>query len=224
MTAELIPLGEAIRALGPAERQPVVLDKEDDVAHAEQALMVLRNWYSTTSVTEPVFYNGQWFYYRQGTGTWHFAPESTAQRCVLELRNFVRHPAKGDENGRRMRMSNGKADSIYKMMKKMATDDEFFDDAPACVSFSNDTTVVFAMGETKKTTVSGYSPTYRCRSFYNFPFQRNSGCPNWLAFLDSVFLDDDDKCEKIQVLSVGELLGEAIKRIHSEDSVSYLFV
>ncbi len=32
------------------------------------------------------------------------------------------------------------------------------------------------------------------------------------------------KCDKINVLSVGKLLGEAIKRIHSEDSVSYLFV
>lgn len=31
-------------------------------------------------------------------------------------------------------------------------------------------------------------------------------------------------CGKITVLSVGALLGEAIKRIHNEDSVSYLFV
>ncbi len=36
--------------------------------------------------------------------------------------------------------------------------------------------------------------------------------------------DKGDKCRKIKVLSVGELLGEAIRRIHSEDSVSYLFV
>jgi ribose-phosphate pyrophosphokinase len=33
-----------------------------------------------------------------------------------------------------------------------------------------------------------------------------------------------ERCDKIKVLSVGELLGEAISRIHSEDSVSYLFV
>ena len=32
------------------------------------------------------------------------------------------------------------------------------------------------------------------------------------------------ECKKIKVLSVAELLGEAISRIHSEDSVSYLFV
>jgi ribose-phosphate pyrophosphokinase len=36
--------------------------------------------------------------------------------------------------------------------------------------------------------------------------------------------DKADRCDKITVLSVGELLGEAISRIHSEDSVSYLFV
>ncbi|HHK60807.1 MAG TPA: ribose-phosphate diphosphokinase, partial [Desulfobacterales bacterium] len=32
------------------------------------------------------------------------------------------------------------------------------------------------------------------------------------------------ECDKIRVLSVAELLGEAIKRIHNEDSVSSLFV
>jgi ribose-phosphate pyrophosphokinase len=36
--------------------------------------------------------------------------------------------------------------------------------------------------------------------------------------------DKADRCKKIVVLSVAELLGEAISRIHSEDSVSYLFV
>ncbi|XOF34713.1 MAG: ribose-phosphate pyrophosphokinase [Candidatus Electrothrix sp. YB6] len=36
--------------------------------------------------------------------------------------------------------------------------------------------------------------------------------------------DKGDRCDRITVLSVGELLGEAISRIHSEDSVSYLFV
>ncbi|MDH3348989.1 MAG: ribose-phosphate pyrophosphokinase [Desulfobulbaceae bacterium] len=33
-----------------------------------------------------------------------------------------------------------------------------------------------------------------------------------------------EHCKKIKVLSVSELLGEAIRRINSEDSVSYLFV
>jgi len=32
------------------------------------------------------------------------------------------------------------------------------------------------------------------------------------------------KCDRIKVLSVSQLLGEAIRRIHSEDSVSSLFV
>lgn len=209
MTAELIPLGEAVRLLGPPEREPVVLDKEDDVAHAEQALLVLRNWYSTTSVTQPVFCKGQWYTYHQGKGTWFPAPDSTAQRCVLELRNFVRHPCKGQEDGRRMRMSNGKHEAVYKMMRKMASDEDFFEGAPACVSFNNDTTVVFASGPDKKTVVSGYSPTYRCRSFYDFKFDRTKGCPNWLAFLESVFLYDEDKDEKIQLLR--EFLGVAIR-------------
>lgn len=36
--------------------------------------------------------------------------------------------------------------------------------------------------------------------------------------------DKGERCGRIVVLSVAELLGEAISRIHSEDSVSYLFV
>jgi ribose-phosphate pyrophosphokinase len=31
-------------------------------------------------------------------------------------------------------------------------------------------------------------------------------------------------CKKIRVLSIGRLLGEAIRRIHNSDSVSSLFV
>ena len=37
-------------------------------------------------------------------------------------------------------------------------------------------------------------------------------------------MDKKDQCDKITVLSVAELLGEAIKRIHSEESVSSLFI
>ena len=34
----------------------------------------------------------------------------------------------------------------------------------------------------------------------------------------------EDVCKKIKVLSVGSLLGEAVKRIHHEESLSTLFV
>lgn len=46
-----------------------------------------------------------------------------------------------------------------------------------------------------------------------------------LLVTNSIPLRSEAKaCKKITVLSVGALLGEAIKRIHNEDSVSYLFV
>ncbi|PIE58629.1 MAG: phosphoribosylpyrophosphate synthetase [Desulfobulbus propionicus] len=46
-----------------------------------------------------------------------------------------------------------------------------------------------------------------------------------LLVTNSIPLREEAKlCDKITVLSVGTLLGEAIKRIHNEDSVSYLFV
>jgi len=46
-----------------------------------------------------------------------------------------------------------------------------------------------------------------------------------LVVTDTVPLRDEAKnCKKIKVLSVAELLGEAIRRIHSYDSVSSLFV
>lgn len=50
-------------------------------------------------------------------------------------------------------------------------------------------------------------------------------CIKSLVVTNSIPLRGDAlKCDKITVLSVSELLGEAISRIHSEDSVSYLFV
>jgi ribose-phosphate pyrophosphokinase len=44
-----------------------------------------------------------------------------------------------------------------------------------------------------------------------------------LLITDSIPLDDRKKHSGIQVLSVADLLGEAIKRIHNEESVSSLF-
>ncbi|MDO5674148.1 MAG: ribose-phosphate pyrophosphokinase [bacterium] len=50
-------------------------------------------------------------------------------------------------------------------------------------------------------------------------------CLKSLVVTNSIPLRDKiKKTEKITVLSVGQLLGEAIKRINNEDSVSYLFV
>ncbi|WP_457574550.1 ribose-phosphate pyrophosphokinase [Desulfolithobacter sp.] len=50
-------------------------------------------------------------------------------------------------------------------------------------------------------------------------------CIKSLVVTDSIPLRDNAKdCKKITVLTVAELLGEAIRRIHNEDSVSYLFV
>jgi ribose-phosphate pyrophosphokinase len=41
---------------------------------------------------------------------------------------------------------------------------------------------------------------------------------------NTIPLQDDQTCKKITVLSVAPLLGEAIRRIHTETSVSLLFV
>ena len=50
-------------------------------------------------------------------------------------------------------------------------------------------------------------------------------CLKSLVVTNSIpFTEKARNCEKITVLSVGHLLGEAIRRIHGEDSVSYLFV
>lgn len=52
-----------------------------------------------------------------------------------------------------------------------------------------------------------------------------NSCIKSLLVTNSIPLSEEGrKCEKITVLSVGALLGEAIKRIHNEDSVSKLFV
>jgi ribose-phosphate pyrophosphokinase len=53
----------------------------------------------------------------------------------------------------------------------------------------------------------------------------NQSCLKSLVVTNSIPLKPDAQlCEKVTVLSVGALLGEAINRIHNEDSVSYLFV
>jgi ribose-phosphate pyrophosphokinase len=52
-----------------------------------------------------------------------------------------------------------------------------------------------------------------------------ASCLKSLMITNSIPLREEARqCDKITVLSVGKLLGEAISRIHNEDSVSYLFV
>ncbi len=55
--------------------------------------------------------------------------------------------------------------------------------------------------------------------------ERLDQCKNLkkLLITNSIPLDDGRKHERLEVLSVAELLGEAIKRIHNEESVSSLF-
>jgi len=45
-----------------------------------------------------------------------------------------------------------------------------------------------------------------------------------LVVTNTIPLGEKTACRKIRVLSVANLLGEAIKRIHFNDSVSSLFV
>ena len=52
-----------------------------------------------------------------------------------------------------------------------------------------------------------------------------ASCLKSLMITNSIPLREEARqCDKITVLSVGKVLGEAISRIHNEDSVSYLFV
>jgi ribose-phosphate pyrophosphokinase len=52
----------------------------------------------------------------------------------------------------------------------------------------------------------------------------NSSPIKELVVSDSIPLQENNQCAKIRVLSVAELLGEAIKRIHYNESVSSLFI
>jgi ribose-phosphate pyrophosphokinase len=49
-------------------------------------------------------------------------------------------------------------------------------------------------------------------------------CIDEVVVTNSIPFDGYDKCDKIRVLDVSELLGEAIKRIHTNESVSDLFL
>ena len=52
----------------------------------------------------------------------------------------------------------------------------------------------------------------------------NNSCLKEVIITDTIPLTNDRKSDKIKVLSVANLLAEAIKRIHKEESVSYLFI
>ena len=85
---------------------------------------------------------------------------------------------------------------------------------------------------------SANTQQYQLLKLFVFSFNNNSDCLDHptlekisksglqqMVVTDTIPLGEDAKsCKKISVLSVARLLGEAIKRIHNNDSVSSLFV
>ena len=49
-------------------------------------------------------------------------------------------------------------------------------------------------------------------------------CIEETVVTNSIPFTDNGECSKINILDVAPLLGEAIKRIHTEESISMLFV
>lgn len=52
----------------------------------------------------------------------------------------------------------------------------------------------------------------------------NASCIEQVVVTNSIPFTDHEKCDKVRVLDVSALLGEAIRRIHNEESVSNLFI
>ncbi|MEE9591142.1 MAG: ribose-phosphate pyrophosphokinase [Thermodesulfobacteriota bacterium] len=52
----------------------------------------------------------------------------------------------------------------------------------------------------------------------------NKSCINEVVVTNTINIGEDKRCDKIKVLSIAPLIGEAIKRIHYGESVSSLFV
>ena len=51
-----------------------------------------------------------------------------------------------------------------------------------------------------------------------------NSCIEEVVVTNSIPFKDNGECSRIKVLDVAPLLGEAIKRIHMEESISMLFV
>ncbi|MBU8921926.1 MAG: ribose-phosphate pyrophosphokinase [Bacteroidales bacterium] len=51
-----------------------------------------------------------------------------------------------------------------------------------------------------------------------------ASCIEEIVVTNSIPFSGNEKCSKVKVLDVSELLGEAIRRIHTEESISMLFV
>ena len=52
----------------------------------------------------------------------------------------------------------------------------------------------------------------------------SASCIEEVVVTNSIPFNGQDKCDKVRVLDVSSLLGEAIRRIHNEESVSNLFI
>lgn len=198
-------LGEAVDRKQPDEKESI--EKGDDEAHAELVLEIIRSDTCKSSKMLPVYNNGAWWAYDGRRGIWIIVSTDKVNKAILWLKNVACYTSK--DGPKKITLSSGKLKSIYDMMKIIAQDDAFFEEAKPGVSFRNDITLLFEVGEEGKPKRMIHSPMHRIRSYFGFNLESQSECPNWKAFLVSVFQGDEDQEAKVKVLQ--EFIGAAMR-------------
>lgn len=178
-----------------------VLDKEDEIGHADVVFADMGLAHGT--VVRPVYSGGAWFTYSEVKGVWSELHQSKVRKFIMGLPKLARW--RSDRGPRKIALSNARLTSIEKMMEKMVCDDMFFEAAVPAMTFQN---VTLRFDEAIGKAVP-HSSELRCRSHFEFEFSSKAECPEWLAFLDSVFVDDGDKADKILFLQ--EFVGAAMR-------------
>lgn len=139
---------------------------------------------------------------------WHYVNRKWTAFSESEIRTIV-HEYDGRAYGdsKRVRLSKGRIDSILNEARAIATDEEFFSQAPSGVACQSG----FVRFKTDGTaSIEPNHPDHRARHVISASWQPG-GCPMGpllTLFLDGLFRGDPDADAKVQLL--GEVLGAGI--------------
>ncbi len=140
-----------------------------------------------------IFTAGTFWTYEEKTGVWVEVDQEATLGVIVQSFSGGRVKA-ADGKTRPLKVKSSDVRGAIDMAsQRRKRGDDFFNDIPAGLAFSNGFVRVTAAGHN----LEAFSPDHRSRHCYPFPFSPTHNVAPWLKFLAGLYRDDDDAAEKI---------------------------
>lgn len=152
---------------------------------------------------------GAIYCYDESTGVWVRHSREVARDLLVSRYHddYIRYTnAQGDPVAKPVKLSKGALNGAFGLAlgRQMYAVERFFDEPPEGLAFRNG----FVAIRNGVPELLPHHPDHKCLHAVDFEYDPNAGIGEWIGFLRSVFRDDDDREQKIDLLQ--EFIGACL--------------